>query len=187
MRTKNFKLVVAASILGLTQGWVSADERNLPALNAFGRFMGIGWSTGYHSNADGRFQMVKKNHPASAYPSSQLTHIYHPGYNPVRPGIPNTTAHVYQSIPQGAQYGAPTQLVPAPTLAPSLDSSAPQKVTPEKPTPEVVAPPKPVEPPPDWLRPYLQEGSPSDQKKDSDDLLTPEASIRFQNRYSIER
>ncbi len=143
-----------------------AQEHNHPVLNSFGRFWGIGWSQGYHSpSADGRFQFVKNNHPANMYASSALTYPYQPGYESI-PGQYGSMVRTEQAwpqtmlmAPQGASHGAPV---------------SPAMVPPPK--------PKPIEPPPAWLKPYLKDDQPSDKPaipsipRDAEKSGNPEAS-----------
>ena len=120
-------------------GAAGAQERNWPAMNAFGRFWGIGWSNGYHAGAyDGRFQHVKDSHPGNMYGSNALLYPYQPGYEPQRP---ITQASQGYAQPFHANIGEAQQ-------------STPNQNTP---TPVPAIPPRPVEPPPTWLRPFLKE------------------------------
>ena len=129
--------------LSLT-GSLRAQEHNHPAMNSVGRFFGIGWSHGYHAGVlDGRFQREKDNHPTNIYGSSALLYPYQNGYEPYRTFTLANQGYVQsvsgigesQSFPSAQQN---TLNQPTPTLAP-------------------VIPPKPVEPPPTWLRPFLKD------------------------------
>jgi hypothetical protein len=140
-------------------------------MNSIGRFFGIGWSNGYHSGTyDGRYQVVKARHPAHNYGSNALQHPYHPGYEPQRP------------------YAQSTQNYPQPIFSNTGEfqsGSIPAGVSSQaSPTPAPAVPPKPVEPPPTWLRQFLKDedkGAPkaADQRsgqKETRKAEDPEAS-----------
>lgn len=71
--------------------WVSlsacqtyANEHGFPALNTIGRYLGVGWSHHtYHSQVDGRFDIISHRHPACAYPSRALSSIYSTNHNSI--------------------------------------------------------------------------------------------------------
>jgi hypothetical protein len=179
-----------------------AQEHNFPTLNTVGRFFGVGWSHGYHSKTiDGRYEIHKQNHPANMYPSRALQYPYDPNYAAAQ--VNYAPAHqpcAYGQVPSGLQ--------------PGMNSSnvvrQPSGKTPVPNAPQVPAvPPKPIEPPPAWLRPYLNEDgkrgelqneqslneqreevaprepSPSDKAKDKDDddLLLPQSNLTPTERY----
>jgi hypothetical protein len=138
----------------------TAQEHNFPALNAFGRFWGFGWSNGYHAGAyDGRFQHVKDSHPASMYGSNALLYPYQPGYEPVRHYMQVNQGYaqpVYSDIGDSQAFGSilqATPIQPQPTGANRMG-----------PTPAPAIPPKPVESPPTWLRPFLKDEPKADSQ-----------------------
>jgi len=148
------RLVVISIGVGLSlTGAAGAQERNLPAMNAFGRFWGIGWSNGYHAGAyDGRFQNIKDSHPAGMYGSNALLYPYHPGYEPQRPYTQASQGYaqpVYSNIGESQVFGS---ILHHPSN--QLPQSTSNQVSP---TPAPVIPPKPVEPPPTSLRPFLKD------------------------------
>jgi hypothetical protein len=153
------KMVVLSIGFGLSlASSASAQQHNYPALNAFGRFWGFGWSDGYHAGAyDGRYQHVKDSHPASMYGSNALLYPYQAGYEPQRP---------YMHASQGYSQPAYSEMGESQAFG-SILQSAPNQVqqgmvSPIGPTPAPVVPPKPVEPPPTWLRPYLKDEAKAD-------------------------
>ena len=183
------KLAALSISVGLSLiGSAVAQEHNLPAMNSFGRFFGIGGSHGYHAgNLDGRFQAVKQRHPANMYGSKALLYPYQPGYEPQR--AYSSSNHGYaQPVYNNVVDSQPFSSIP---LSDSSQAS---------PTPAPAIPPKPIAPPPTWLRPFLKgdvealEVSPGDlirpksnqaeppkkEKKpsDDDDLLTVSPSLQ---------
>lgn len=166
------KRLAALSIgVGLTlTGSAEAQEHNLPALNAFGRFWGMGWSNGYHAGAyDGRFQHIKDSHPASMYGSNALLYPYHPGYEPHRPFMQPSPTHLQPVYSTNGDTQAFGSILHQPTnAAPNgFNQSAPVAAPP--------VPPKPVEPPPTWLRPFLK-----DDAKSNVEELKPEKAEEIQ-------
>lgn len=184
-----------------------AQEHNFPALNTFGRFFGIGWSHGYHSSTiDGRFEHHKASHPASMYASSGLLYPYDPNYSAAQVTYGAGHQQHYQN------YGV-MQPTPAPAMNPSNVVRQPSLSGGQSPStpPASIQPPKPIEPPPAWLRQYLNDGdasgqrpsdkpavetreevtpkeaSPSDKRKavseDDDDLLIPQTQLTPMQRY----
>ncbi len=146
-------------------GAAHAQERNLPALNSFGRFFGIGWSRGYHAGAyDGRFQHEKASHPASMYGSNALLYPYQPGYEPPRPFMqasPALAQPVYSNTVEMQGFGS---ILQGPSNQPMPNAS-----TQLMPSQAPAIPAKPIEPPPTWLRPFLKEeaNQPVEQSKSS--------------------
>ncbi len=168
------QLAVLSFSVGLSlTGSAMAQERNLPALNAFGRFWGVGWSNGYHSGAyDGRFQHVKNSHPANMYGSNALLYAYQPGYEPQRPFTQASQGYaqpVYSNTGDSQAFGSILQNTP----------NQIQQYAPHTFTPVPAIPPKPVEPPPTWLRPFLKDdvkgGAELPQPKTLDELEKAEA------------
>lgn len=157
---------IALSLM-LVSSVAFAGDYGFPALNTAGRYLGVGWSHHtYHSRVDGRFDVISNRHPASAYPSAALSHIYAPGYV-------NLPARQYDSSAADF-WGAPiTSVQPNMTnmqsgggsMSPSGVSILQQKRAseevkaaeqlPPKSPPKPQQPPKPKEPPPSWLKPYL--------------------------------
>lgn len=171
------KLLVLSFGVGLSlTSSAGAQEHNLPALNAFGRFWGIGWSNGYHSGAyDGRFQHVKESHPAAMYGSNALLYPYQPGYEPQRPSIQASQGYsqpVYSNVGESQMFGSILQQ-PSNQMPQGYSGQA-------APTPPPVVPPKPVEPPPTWLRPFLKddakEGAELPKPKSREELEAEESS-----------
>ncbi len=155
-------LPVHAIVLIASMGGSSAlAQHNLPALNSVGRFFGVGWSHGYHSGCyDGRFQHVKDSHPASMYPSSQLLYPYSPGYSAATMSA-GYAMHQPMSVYSGQGVGM------APTPAEPMHPSPSLRATPGRnpPTGALTQPKKPaepVQPPPAWLKPYLNNATESD-------------------------
>jgi len=160
--------------LGLT-GTANA-QHNLPAMNAMGRFFGIGWNHGFHSGQnDGRFQATKNKHPASMYASQALLYPFHPSY---------------MATPQSgtsAMYG--DSMLLHPTLDTSMQFGTPfgvnsnvqvgggammQSGAISNQAAPIVAPAVPAEPAPTWLRPFLKDDkaqSDKAQSEEPDDLL----------------
>lgn len=140
------KLAALSISVGLSlTGAAGAQEHNLPAMNSVGRFFGIGWSHGYHAgNLDGRFQAVKQRHPASMYGSNALLYPYQPGYEPQR--AYSSSNHGYaQPVYNNLGDSQPFSSIPLSDLSQA------------SPTPAPVNPPKPIAPPPTWLRPFLKD------------------------------
>ncbi len=154
-------------IAGLTAAPLSASaqEHEFPALNTIGRFLGVGYSsTGYHNRRDGRFDVIKARQPAY-YPSNALSYPYDPAYRPYRP------AHVSPAPAFSTQpYTAPAA---APKAAPELSSDEAEEIQPEE-----VKPAKPVGPPPQWLKPHLNDDV-------DDEVLEPSPSDRNPERQEV--
>lgn len=112
---------------------VSAQDGALSRLNALGRYLGVGYTRGgYHANANRQLPIVKLTHPASNYGSRALSYPYQSGYQP------------YIATQTGQALPAPTNMSqPAPAPAPNAPA----------------VPQKPAGPPPQWLKPYLNEDS----------------------------
>lgn len=135
--------------LSLTE-YAGAQEHNLPLLNSVGRYFGVGWSRGYQAGCyDGRFQAVKQGHPASMYASNSLLYPYFPGYQP-HPGYDTQTGN----MPLNADFAQPVYSDASNALP---VGAAMQNGLQTTPTPAPVIPPKPVMPPPTWLRPFLKD------------------------------
>lgn len=148
-------VVFAMSLLFLT-GLVqpaAAQHREIPIINTVGRFLGYGYTQGGYHSVTGRPIIQRKLHPASNYRSTGLQYAYQPGYQPVRPRMPT-----HQPLPAATYgYGQSMSTLPQqPTVAPQ---PAPAAST---------APPVPKEPPPEWLKKYLQqkqgEGAPQPEE-----------------------
>lgn len=129
-------LLTLALCCSFSQLASAQQQEHAPWLNAFGRFWGIGYSAGYHAQTNSRLGL---NH-------------YSPTHNviPEPPrGLhanPNLYAgHAGGQIPYGYPQVGPGH---SPTPAPTPSAIAPQNVVP--------APPKPVEPPPNWLKQYIK-------------------------------
>lgn len=164
---------------------VMADEFGLPTLNTAGRYLGVGWSHHtYHSRVDGRYDVITNRHPACAYPSSALSSFYSPEYTnfPPRPeshsqGIGFWRTPTITQLPadatkrddsilsESSRPGAAT----GPKLAPQLNR---EELAPPKVNVRPVDPPKPKEPPPSWLKPYLD----SEKNKSDSELIELEPS-----------
>jgi hypothetical protein len=169
----------------LTSPLAYSNDHGFPTLNTMGRYLGVGWSHHtYHSKVDGRFNVITNRHPACEYPSSSLTHVYDAGYTNYPP----------RNFPLGSSsnfWQAPTPSVveqksKAPQKVSVLESekgensssrkveldTQPEIVGPEqtKPEPAFIEPPKPKEPPPSWLKPFL------DQDKRDDEALQIQSS-----------
>lgn len=153
LRGKLRNLLLATLIASPLTGF--AQEHEFPTLNTVGRFLGVGFShTGYHSRIDGRFN--HHNRPASAYGSSALDFPYSPSYQPFRPA---------RISPQPQAFTAPTNVVPTP--APEMPTTEDADESSEEIQPEEL--PKPVGPPPNWLKPYMTEEDKPQQYRNSDD------------------
>ncbi len=145
-------MLLRSVILGLafglnaTTSLFAQQHFNLPTMNALGRVFGIGWNAGYHSGPyDGRFQFIKDAHPASNYASQGLLYPYHPSYTAAQLGH------------QPVLYSQPTLATPLPASQSTINvQGKSQSILQNS---EVVPAPKPVDPPPSWLRPYLKDES----------------------------
>ncbi len=140
----NGKAFFIATMAGccLTGSLCRAQDGGFPYLTALGRWAGVGYTKGgYHAPSNGQLPVVKRHHPAQSYSSWRLMYPYHPGYQPFRVSHPSQNSLGAQPLD-----GVPT---PAP--------EQPETVEPEKSEPEKTEPEKfePREPPPEWLRKYL--------------------------------
>lgn len=125
------RAIVLGAVIGVPQIGISQDQDH-PILNSIGRFLGVGYTHGgYHAAADGRFNLVTDRHPAPAYRSGQLLSLYSPHYGAPATAFGNSAG----AQPTGAGGGA-IEVAPLP-------------------------PPKPVGPPPEWLKTYLQDDAPA--------------------------
>lgn len=151
-------LLTLALCVGMSQTALAQEQDHAPWLNAFGRFWGIGYSAGYHAQTNSRLGL----------------HHYSPGHNvvpePPRGMHANPNLYVGQANAY-SQYGAPqyggSPFPPgqSPTPAPVPASATPQNMVP---------PPKPVDPPPNWLKQYMKPNV--DAEKARQDELLNEAS-----------
>lgn len=138
-------------------------NQSAPVLNGIGRFLGVGYSQGYHANYHpGQGRGLMRDHHVKPYIDPSLTAIYSPGYNAhihrsghgwMSPttGQPTATGgDGYQSIlqPNPAQLQKP----PVPTTQPKASSNLADPV----PSPSD----KPATPPPAWLEKYLPPKNP---------------------------
>ena len=161
---KRKSLGIALSLM-LVSSVAFAGDYGFPALNTAGRYLGVGWSHHtYHSRVDGRFDVITNRHPASAYPSNALSHIYAPGYVNLPERQYDSSAANFWGAPiaaiqpnltgiQNSVGSMPQPGVPQPKHAPEEVKAAEQ--LPPKLPPKPQLPPKPIEPPPNWLKPYL--------------------------------
>lgn len=181
-------------VLGLLSSSATAQEMGFPGLNTAGRYLGVGWSHHtYHSRVDGRLNAISNRHPASSYSSSSLDFMYSPGYTnfPNRAcsqadsslwNAPAVVENGLGSMPTKSIVDPKQSLPSSPKLAPEQNRKAEELAAPKPIKP--VEPPKPKEPPPNWLKPYLDgekakaesdeielEPSPNDSKSTS--LLLP--------------
>lgn len=124
-------LLIAVAVAAThTSPVVAQTGRVGSALQFAGRFMGYGYTKGgYHAPANQQIHFVRNHHPAHRYASSGLMYPYSPNYQPQRPHIP--------------AYGLPMQHY--------AHQAVPQTVQSEP-----VEAPKPVGPPPEWLKQYLE-------------------------------
>lgn len=180
---KRKSLGIALSLM-LVSSVASAGDYGFPALNTVGRYLGVGWSHHtYHSRVDGRFDVITNRHPASAYPSTALNHIYSPGYVnlPERPYDPSGAN--FWGAPIAAVQPNMTSIqsngsVPQPKRAPEEVKAVEQ--LPPKAQPKPQQPPKPMEPPPNWLKPYLDsqkkqaEGETIELERSPSDIKAPQ-------------
>ena len=157
---KRKSLGIALSLM-LVSSVASAGDYGFPALNTAGRYLGVGWSHHtYHSRVDGRFDAITNRHPASAYPSNALSHIYSPGYVNLPERQYDSSAANFWGAPIAAIQPMPQ---PGVSMQPGVSTQpkrAPEEVKateqlPPKSPPKPQLPPKPIEPPPNWLKPYL--------------------------------
>ncbi len=163
-----------------------AGEFGFPTLNTAGRYFGVGWSHHtYHSRVDGRYDVITNRHPACAYPSTALSAFYSPDYTnfPQRPDADN----------QGYGFWKTPSIVPLPPNSSRREDSIlndqsrvgvggaaprpapelrPEELTPPKVNSRPAEPPKPKEPPPNWLKPYLD----GEKKKADSELIELEPS-----------
>lgn len=132
-----------------------AQDHDFPILNSLGRYLGVGYTRGgYHAAYDGRPNVVTDRHPAAEYRSA---------------GFQNYQQPALYAHPLPPQWQSNTAASPAPSSAPNSPINAPQPHgqptagSTTGPQPEVLqapppqAPPKPVGPPPSWLKEYLQD------------------------------
>ena len=114
---------------------IVAAQGNAMALgHSVGRYLGYGWTKGgYQAGAKNhQWPIVKKVARKRAYVSNGLTYPYNPGYRP-------TTFS-------------------APMIQPQMPASSPVMGGNPQPTPAPQEPTKPAEPPPEWLKKYLNDG-----------------------------
>lgn len=140
--------------------------------------MGWGWSHHtYHSQVDGRFNLVTNRHPASQYPSNQLSYMYSPEYNnlPPRPLTysptptfwhPPTVVDKSNNAESGTHSLLDSDSAKARGSAGAKKPEAEPAKVEELAPPKPIDPPKPKEPPPSWLRPYLEDDKPSQEQGD---------------------
>lgn len=142
-RSLAFFIFSGISIIGVLPGSTAqAGDNGHPALNAIGRFWGVGYSQRGYQVAPGPLNVVRKMHPASAYGSTALLAPYHQA-----------------SYPQA--YSPPSPVLSYPTQPQALaDTNA-----------EVVPAPKPVGPPPTWLEPYLNEKASKPAKPEGESII----------------
>ncbi len=124
-------------------GWAQEPQSPAPWLNAFGRFWGIGYSAGYHAQNNSRlgFHHYSPDHNVVPQPPRGLH------------GNPNLYAGpAVHGYGQGSMIHMPMS-APIPSSAPfSNPSSAPGMQSQNL----VPPPPKPVDPPPNWLKQYIK-------------------------------
>ncbi len=137
----------------MAQHTVAQEQEHAPLLNAFGRFWGIGYSAGYHARTDSRLGL----------------HHYSPTHNvvpqPPRGLYANPNLYAGGAIPNAMSYAHAMPMngsINMPTPAPALVSPQNQNIVP--------APPKPVDPPPNWLKQYIKPNGEGDKNR-SDELL----------------
>lgn len=147
-------LMTLALCCSLTQVVAAQEQEHAPWLNAFGRFWGIGYSAGYHAHTNSRLGL----------------HHYSPGHNvvpqPPRGQHANPNLYSGQSHAQ-LQYGNPMSgAMHGPSMVPTM---APALMIPQNSQNTVPPPPKPVDPPPNWLKQYMKPGEVEPSR--ADDLL----------------
>lgn len=159
---------------GVAASPVLGQDFGFPVLNTAGRYFGVGWSHHtYHSTVNGRLNVLDRRHPASDYPSRNLSHPYFPGYwnHPVNGPIGGSPVTYWAPtrIPGGFQQQ------PFPTLAPDPVDRGRLGPRPELEAEDVPStkvedafsgpnnttnlPSTPLQPPPVWLKPYLEQNS----------------------------
>ena len=134
---------------------MAQEQDHAPYLNAFGRFWGIGYSAGYHAQTNSRlgFHHYSPDHNVVPQPPRGL----HANANMYGGAANHSMVHYPQSM--AAPYYGPT---PAPQPMSMQNSIPSQNIVP--------APPKPVDPPPNWLKQYIKPNGDS-EKSGNDDLL----------------
>jgi hypothetical protein len=141
-----------------------------PLLNSVGRYSGWGWSQHtFHSRVDGRLNIITDRHPACAYGSQALTGIYSPSYQnyPARPVVTSPTTNFWNAPiatdAQSKQHESPSISQPEYSLLDSRKkTAAPEQKngTKKAPADTTLPPPtKPNQPPPSWLKRYLESES----------------------------
>lgn len=162
--TRKLSVSIALTLLASIGSTSHAQDRHLGVLTATGRFFGIGWTKGgYHAAANQQIPIVRQRHPASNYPSRQLSFPYQPGYAPARPGYATQTLPTWR-MQSGAGWHQPggSNLGGSPKVAPKV----------------------PTDPPPTWLKPYLNESKPaptqSEKLPQPRELKKPEINSPFQ-------
>lgn len=165
MDSMNRQKFFIALIWTLSGSLAYSNEFGFPALNTVGRYLGVGWSHHtYHSQVDGRFNIITNRHSACQYPNRTLTNIYSPDYNNYPPRqLTNAVAPTFWT-PNVIPQGMPTTLPESSILESNRKKGAEPKTNVEEiaPPEETIPakpfdPPKPIEPPPRWLKPFLEE------------------------------
>jgi hypothetical protein len=99
MDWKNRLAFVAAISLCSSAG---ATDHGFAGVNTLGRYLGWGWSKHtYHSQVDGRLNVITNRHQANQYGSGQLQYPYSPGYSnyPARPTFVQPLTPWQQNLP----------------------------------------------------------------------------------------
>lgn len=181
---KRTSVVLALALSFLSNACFAEDDFGFPAINTLGRYLGVGWSYHtYHSRVDGRIKAITNRHPAEAYPSSSLSYMYAPGYTNYPPAAnkpqPFWNAPVVQNIQPVNPLSQPISqgsMVPEVARPSNLPKRAPEEKQIEELRPPASVKPqvpaKPQEPPPGWLKPYLD----GDKSKSDGSLIELEPS-----------
>ena len=144
----------------------AADGANV--LDQVGRFLGVGYSKrGYHSGHRAILSLPHRYQAPSSYPSYQLQQLYYRQYT--QPSVNHfysqSMGGSYQpfssgNLTFGSQSAAP-RMVPGNSEGPLPPQATDRQVE------EIEAEPsKPQEPPPQWLKPYLEEQGASSKLKE---------------------
>ncbi len=167
------RLWMGEGLVALGVTWVISSgalaqgiNSNAKVLNGIGRFLGVGYSQGYHANHHpGHGWGLMHDRRTKPYIDPSLTAIYAPGYQSAygngwhQPGSPldqmQGTGDGFRSILQ------PNSMLPNNTSGPSASIHGAQGSI----VPDGSPSDKPVSPPPVWLEKYLPKNTPAEKLK----------------------
>lgn len=147
------RLALVLVICQVTTQTASAQRNAMAIGHSVGRYLGYGWTKGgYQAGyANHQYPIVKQVARNRGYVSNGLHYPYSPGYRPIQ--------HTF---------------MPAPTMMHQVPGAMQHAPSGAQPTPAPKTPAKPTEPPPEWLKQYLdgeQKGAPEEIPAREEDVL----------------